>query len=87
MSAYDLVRKAKEISKIKSDYELSEKLSVSRGQISNWKSGRNNPDGVTMLRLAELAELNPHDALNLVTRPAQTASGALSQTARMMYIM
>jgi DNA-binding transcriptional regulator YiaG len=87
MSAYDLVERAKRQLNIESDYQLSQKLAVSRGLISNWKSGRNAPDGVMMLKLTEIAGMTAHDALLLVTQKSQQQELAFSDVSGMVYIM
>ncbi len=87
MSAYDLVLKAKERLNISADNQLAELLGVSRGRISHWKSGRNNPDGIEMLKLAECANMSAHDALNLVSPPPQNLSSAGVKHAYRLYIM
>lgn len=87
MSAYDLVLKAKEHLKIETDNKFAEIIGVSRMNISNWKMGRSNPDGITMLKLADLAGLNPHDALFLVTQKPQEHSTALIPYSESPYIM
>lgn len=87
MSAYDLAERVKTRLNLSSDYQLSELLGISRSHVSNWKTGRNNPDGVTMLKLAELAGLSAHDALILVTKTPAQAEMTLSNGAEMLYIM
>lgn len=65
MSAYDLVKIAKEKKNISSDYKLAELLNVHRMNVANWKKG-NIPDGVTTLKLAEMAEVTPKEAIKLL---------------------
>lgn len=71
MSAYDLAERVKGRLNLTSDYQLSELLGVSRSHVSNWKIGRNNPDGITMLKLAELSGLSASDALALVNQKSE----------------
>lgn len=71
MSAYDLAERVKDRLMINSDNKLAEVLGVTRANISHWKSGRSQPDGITMLRLAEMAGLSAHDALILVNQKSE----------------
>lgn len=66
MSAYDLVLKAKENMGFTSDFQLAEALKVHRMHVSNWKLGKNKPDGLAMLKLMKFSGLSIDDALNLV---------------------
>lgn len=71
MSAYDLISKAKERLNIDSDNKFAEVLGVSRMHINNWKSERSMPDGLNMLKIAELAGLSAHDAHVLVCQKSE----------------
>ena len=68
MSAYDLVNIAKEKMNLPSDNALAVVLNIDNQKISNWKNKGQNPDGITMLRLAEKAKLSPSEALNIVEK-------------------
>lgn len=87
MSAYDLAERAKAKLNLTSDYQLAELLNISRSHVSNWKIGRNKPDGVTMLKLADLAGLTASDALKIVTQTPIQSSLDLSLSSDMVYIM
>lgn len=66
MSAYDLVKIAREKQNLTSDNALAMLLEIDNQKISNWKNKGQKPDGVTMLKLADKANLTPSQALKIV---------------------
>lgn len=67
-----ILDKAKEKLKISSDYELSKYLNIkSRGKISNYRSGRNQPDEEMCFILAEILEEEPQAIIAAVRLDAE----------------
>lgn len=85
MSAYDLVKLAKDKQGLTSDNQIAIKLGISNVNISNWKVGRNNPDGIIMLKLQIMAGVSGQVALDLVTSKPCEQEQALSTTEQNVY--
>ncbi len=87
MNFYALVEKAKEAQGLTSDNQLAIKLGTSRGLISAWKNQYSMPDGYNTLRLLELANIKPSDALLLVTEKAPRQGELSLSNSSSVYIM
>jgi len=59
----DYVDAARAALKITSDRELSRRLSLSPASVNQWRTKRSWPADTTMIRLAELAGVDPAEAL------------------------
>lgn len=66
MSAYDLVNAVKEAKNIPSDYQLAQKIGMTRATVSGWKRGVSKPDGEAVLKLITLGDIEPNRALKLM---------------------
>jgi transcriptional regulator with XRE-family HTH domain len=59
MNTRELLDAAKAAQGWKSDYRLCKALGVTSSRLGNWRSGRNTPDDGMVLRLAQLAGIDP----------------------------
>jgi DNA-binding transcriptional regulator YiaG len=66
---YLLVEEVKRRTGLTSDYQISQAIKISRANVSNWKSGKSNPDGETTLKLCILAKMSGTEALKIIGYP------------------
>ena len=59
MDIDELIEKAKAACGVDSDYALAPKLGLTRAAVSRWRRGVSLPSDETILKLAELLELDP----------------------------
>jgi transcriptional regulator with XRE-family HTH domain len=78
MSAYDLVVEARQKQNLPSDNALAVLMGIDNQKISNWKNGKGKPNGETALYLAELADLKPSEARELLYKNKSSGFANLS---------
>lgn len=84
---YKLVELTKAKKGIESDYGIAKLIGVTSQKVSHWKMQRSEANALTILKLVKESGLSIDDAINLMTEKPYQQGGALSKTARMMYIM
>jgi transcriptional regulator with XRE-family HTH domain len=63
LTVRDLLAAARAAQSLPSNYALAKLLDVRENDVSRWQNGRNIPSPAMVVRLAELAKLDPADVL------------------------
>jgi len=82
-----LIELVKQKQGLTSDYGVAKLLNVTPQKMSDWRRGRVEANAESTLKLVVAAGLTAEDALSIVTERPATTGGALSRSAREMYIM
>lgn len=66
--SHPLIDEVKARTGLKSDYAIAKAIGASRELISRWTTGKSNPDGLNTLKLINLGNIEPSEALKIMTR-------------------